>query len=304
MNKTRLRRSELSVPAANLRFIEKAADSDADLVFLDLEDATAPAVKDDARRNAIQALNDLDWGKRIRAVRVNAHDTEWVVNDIFEVVNGAGCNLDIIIVPKVTKPEHIMFFDVMLSALEKKLNLPHRIGIEALIEEAEALGNVEAIAKSSPRLEALILGFGDLSGSLGMRFGHELDESYAYPGDKWAPMRTRMIAACRAAGIDAIDGPYGSIGNDEGYRRESTYAASLGAVGKWCIHPNQIAHANEVFAPTQKELDTAIKMVEAYERSVKADSGVDSADGMLVDAATLRLYQPVIDRARQIGMNT
>ncbi len=302
MTKTRLRRSELSVPAANSRFIAKAAESDADLVFLDLEDATAPAVKDDARQNAIQALNELDWGNRIRAVRVNAHDTEWVVHDVVEVVTGARQHLDVIIVPKVTSPEHIVFFDLMLTALEKKLNLPHRIGIEALIEEAEALGNVEAIAKSSPRLEALILGFGDLSGSLGMRFGHELDESYRYPGDKWAPMRTRMIAACRAAGIDAIDGPYGNVRNDDGYRRESTYAASLGAVGKWCIHPNQIDHANEVFAPTKQELDTAMKMVEAYQRSVESDSGADSADGMLVDAATLRLYQPVIDRARQIGM--
>lgn len=302
MTQTRLRRSELSVPAANERFVTKAADSDADLVFLDLEDATAPAIKDEARKHAVNALNELDWGERVRAVRVNAHDTEWVVHDIVEVVTGAGSNLDVIIVPKVTRPEHIVFFDLMLTALEKKLDLKHRIGLEALIEEAEAIGNVEAIAMSSSRLEALILGFGDLSGSLGMRFGHELDESYRYPGDIWGPMRTRMIAACRAAGIDAIDGPFANIANDERYRRESSYAAALGAVGKWCIHPNQIAHANEVFAPTQKELDMALKMVDAYEKSLESNSGAGAAGGMMVDAASVRLYQPVIDRARQIGM--
>lgn len=302
MTETRLRRSELSVPAANARFVAKAAESDADLVFLDLEDATAPAIKEAARRNAIQSLNNLDWGRSIRAVRVNAHDTEWVVHDVVEVVTGAGHNLDVLIVPKVTRCEHVIFFDLMLTALEKKLNIQHRIGIEALIEEAEALGNVEAIAKSSPRLEALILGFGDLSGSLGMRFGHEIDESYQYPGDKWAPMRTRMIAAYRAAGIDAIDGPYGNIANVDGYRRESTYAASLGAVGKWCIHPGQISHANEVFSPTQQELDVAIKMINVYRRSVEAASGANKAGDMMVDAATVRLYQPVVDRARQIGM--
>lgn len=302
MTETRLRRSELSVPAANARFVAKAAESDADLVFLDLEDATAPAIKEAARRNAIQSLNNLNWGKSIRAIRVNAHDTEWVVHDVVDVVTGAGHNLDVLIVPKVTRCEHVIFFDLMLTALEKKLNIQHRIGIEALIEEAEALGNVEAIAKSSPRLEALILGFGDLSGSLGMRFGHEIDESYQYPGDKWAPMRTRMIAACRAAGIDAIDGPYGNIANVDGYRRESTYAASLGAVGKWCIHPGQIPHANEVFSPTQQELDVAIKMIDVYRRSVEVASGANKAGDMMVDAATVRLYQPVVDRARQIGM--
>ena len=137
---------------------------------------------------------------------------------------------------------------------------------------------------------------------MGMRFGHELDPGYKYPGDIWNAHRVRLIAACRAAGIDAIDGPFGNFKDDEGYRAQSTYAAALGAVGKWCIHPAQIPHANAVFAPTEKELRVAQKMVDAYEASVKAGSGAGGAGGSLVDAATERLYRPVIDRARQIGM--
>jgi len=298
----RLRRSELAVPASNQKFVEKSAASDADLVFLDLEDATAPEAKEGARQTAVDALNGLDWGKTIRAVRVNDHETEWAVYDMVSILEGAGNNLDIIIIPKVKRPEDLLFFETTLLSLEKKLGIKKPIGLEALIEEAEGLANVEAIAKCSTRLEALILGFGDLAGSMGMRFGHELDPSLKYPGDMWNAHRVRMIAACRAAGIDAIDGPFGNFKDDQGYREQATWATTLGAVGKWCIHPNQIQHANEVFAPSEREIGIAKKMVEAYEASVKAGDGAAGAGGMLVDAATVRLYQPVIDRAKQIGM--
>lgn len=298
----RLRRSELAVPASNEKLVAKAVASDADLVFLDLEDATAPAAKEGARQIAIDALNELDWGKTIRSVRVNDHETEWAVYDMVSILEGAGENLDIIIVPKVKKPSDLLFFETTLLSLEKKLKIQKPIGLEVLIEEAEGLANVEEIARCSTRLEALILGFGDLSASMGMRFGHELDPAYRYPGDLWNAHRVRMIAACRAAGIDAIDGPFGNFKDDEGYRKQSTYAATLGAVGKWCIHPSQIPHANEVFAPTEKELGIAKKMVEAYEASLKSGDGAAGAGGNLVDAATARLHQPVIDRAKQIGM--
>ena len=298
----RLRRSELAVPASNARLVEKAVKSDADLVFLDLEDATAPDAKEGARQIAIDALNDLDWGRTIRCVRVNDHETEWAVYDMVSMLEGAGNNLDIIIIPKVKKPSDLLFFETMLLSLEKKLKIKKPIGLEVLIEEAEGLGRVEEIARCSTRLEALILGFGDLAASLGMRFGHELDASYKYPGDIWNAHRVRLIAACRAAGIDAIDGPFGNFRDDEGYRAQSTYAASLGAVGKWCIHPSQIPHANEIFAPSEKELHVAKKMVAAYEASLEGGDGAAGAGGMLVDAATARLYQPVLDRARQIGM--
>ena len=247
---TRLRRSELAVPASNEKLVEKAVKSEADLVFLDLEDATAPSAKESARQIAIDALNELDWGRTIRSVRVNDHETEWAVYDMVSMLEGAGENLDIIIVPKVKKPSDLLFFETTLLSLEKKLKIKKPIGLEALIEEAEALGNVEEIARCSTRLEALILGFGDLSASLGMRFGHERDPAYKYPGDIFSAHRVRMIAACRAAGIDAIDGPFGNFKDDEGYRMSATHSAALGAVGKWCIHPSQIPHANEIFAPT------------------------------------------------------
>ncbi len=302
MNQPRLRRSELAVPASSERFIEKSAASAADLVFLDLEDATAPDAKEGARQTAVDALNGLDWGSKVRAVRVNDHETEWAVYDMVSILEGAGNNLDVIIVPKVKKPSDLLFFETLLKSLERKLKIKKPIGLEVLIEEAEGLGNVEAIARCSDRLEALILGFGDLAASMGMRFGHERDESLRYPGDLWHAHRVRLIAACRAAGIDAIDGPFGNFRNANAYRAQASWAATLGAVGKWCIHPSQIEHANEIFAPSEKEIAVARKMVDAYEASVQSGDGAAGAGGMLVDAATVRLYQPVLDRARQIGL--
>lgn len=299
---TRLRRSELSVPASNERMVRKSAESATDLVFLDLEDATAPERKVEARKAAIDALNGLEWGNKVKAVRVNDHDTQWASDDVISVVEGAGRNVDVIILPKVKRPRDVWFFETLLNGLEKKLQLETPIGLEVLIEEAEGLGNVEEIARCSPRLEALILGFGDLSASMGMRYGHEANESYKYPGDLWHAHRVRLIAACRAVGIDAIDGPFGNFKDDEGYRREATYATSLGAVGKWCIHPSQITHANEVFSPTKNEIEAAQRMVDAYNQSLASGDGAGGEGGTLVDAATLRLFEPVLDRARLIGL--
>ncbi len=195
----RLRRSELSTPASSPKMIEKAMGTAADMVFLDLEDAVAPAQKEAARKNAVAALRDLDWGKKIRAVRVNGADTHWAHDDVIEVVEGAGDKLDIIIVPKPKAARDIWFFDTLLTQLEAKLHLKNKIGLEALIEESAALARVEEIAASSPRLEALILGFGDLSASQGMRFGVAADPANRYPGDIWHHARVRMITACRAS---------------------------------------------------------------------------------------------------------
>lgn len=297
----RLRRSELAVPASNERMVEKSAHSDADLVFLDLEDATAPDKKVGARKLAIDALNGLDWGNKVRSVRVNDHTTRWAVDDVISVVEGAGENLDVLIVPKVKQARDVWFFETMLDGLEQKLGLERKIGLEVLIEEAEGLANVEDIARSSPRLEALILGFGDLAASMGMRFGHELDKDFRYPGDVWSAHRVRLIAACRAAGIDAIDGPFGDFKDDQAYMAQATYAATLGAVGKWCIHPNQIPLANDVYAPSPREIERAQKMVDLYNESLASGAGAGGKGGQLVDAATLRLFQPVLDRARLTG---
>jgi citrate lyase subunit beta/citryl-CoA lyase len=296
----RLRRSELAVPGASTKMIAKSAASDADLVFLDLEDATAPALKEEARKNVIEGLKTLEWGSTLRAVRVNSADTRWATDDMVEVVTNAHEHLDIIIIPKPFAPRDIWFFETLLDQLEQKLGLPPKIRFEALIEESQALACVEEIAACSPRLEALILGFGDLAASLGFRTGHA-EEGDAYPGDPWHAARSRMIAACRANGLDPIDGPYPNFTKPDAYRRECTWASTLGAVGKWCIHPSQIEIANDVFAPTAREIAFAQAQVDAYKKATEGGEGAGSTGGMLVDAASLRLFQAVLDRAKQTG---
>ncbi len=281
--------------------IEKAMTSAADLVFLDLEDAVAPAQKEAARKNAIAALNDLDWGGKVRAVRVNGADTHWAYDDVIQVVEAAGEKLDVIIVPKPKAARDIWFFDTLLSQIEAKKGLQRQIGLEALIEESAALARVEEIAASSPRLEALILGFGDLSASQGVRLGISSDPAHRYPGDMWHFARVRMISACRANGLDAIDGPFGNFRDAEGYRREATWAATLGAVGKWAIHPSQIELANDVFAPTPHEIESAKKMKVAYDAATRDGAGAAGAGGMLIDAVVVRIFENVLERARLTG---
>jgi citrate lyase subunit beta/citryl-CoA lyase len=270
-------------------------------VFLDLEDAVAPAQKVPARANVIAALRDLDWGRTTRAVRINSVDSIWAHDDIIEIVTHAGAQLDVIIVPKVKAPRDIWFVDTLLSQLEAKLRLGRRIGLEVLIEETEALARVEEIAGCSPRLEALILGVGDLSASQGIRVGHVSNPEHRYPGDMWHYARNRMIVAARANGIDAIDGPYPNYRDADGYRREATWGATLGAAGKWCIHPSQIEIANDVFAPTEKEIELAKRMCDAYAASQGAGDGAVGESGMLVDAASVRIFEGVLERARLTG---
>lgn len=297
----RLRRSELSTPASSPKMFDKAMASAADLVFLDLEDAVAPSQKEIARKNAIEALNDLNWGSKVRAVRVNGADTHWAYDDVIKVVEGAGEKLDVIIVPKPKAPRDIWFFDTLLTQIEAKKGLKKKIGLEALIEESAALARVEEIAASSPRLEALILGFGDLSASQGVRLGISSDPTHRYPGDMWHFARVRMISACRANGLDAIDGPFGNFRDAEGYRREATWAATLGAVGKWAIHPSQIELANDVFAPTPQEIESAKKMKDAYDAATREGAGAAGAGGMLIDAVVVRIFENVLERARLSG---
>ena len=298
----RLRRSELSVPGSNPKMIEKALASPADLVFLDLEDAVAPALKESSRANVIAALRSPQWGRKLRAIRVNAADTRWAHDDVIDVVTAAGEFLDVIILPKVKAPRDLWFFDTLLTQLEIKLKLKRKIAVEALIEETAALAHVEEIAECCPRLEAIILGFGDLSASQGVRAAlAEENEANRYPGDPWHYARARLIVAARAAGIDAIDGPFANFRDPATYRREALWAATLGAVGKWAIHPSQIEIANEVFAPTPKEIDLARRMCDAYTASEQAGAGAAAADGVLIDAATLRIHEAVLERARLAG---
>ena len=255
-----------------------------------------------ARKNAVDALRNLDWGKEVRAVRVNGADTHWAHDDVIEVVEGAGDKLDVIIVPKPKAPRDIWFFDTLLTQLETKLHLKKQDRSRGADRGERGAGARRGDRRrASPRLEALILGFGDLSASQGMRFGVASDPANRYPGDIWHHARVRMITACRANGIDAIDGPFGNFKDPDGYRREATWAATLGAVGKWAIHPSQIEIANDVFAPTPHEIENARKMSEAYQAATRDGAGAAGAGGMLVDAVAVRIFEGVLERARLTG---
>ena len=302
----RLRRSELSTPGTSAKMIGKAAASDADLAFLDLEDAVAPAEKTGARKNIITGLNELDWGRTVRAYRINGVHTPWCHDDIIEVVTGAGANIDVMIIPKIKSPRDVWFVDNLLTQLEQKLRLEvGRIGIEVLIEEVEALASVQEIAACSARLEALILGVGDLSASQGMRLGHigmTDGEAAPYPGDIWHYARNQLIVAARSAGIDAIDGPYANFANVEEYEKSAASFAMLGGVGKWCIHPSQVELANRAFAPSAAEIERAQAVVRAVKEAQDQGEGAANFDGMMVDAATTRVFEVTLERARQCGL--
>ncbi|KZF13193.1 citryl-CoA lyase [Rhodococcus sp. EPR-157] len=293
----RPRRSELSTPATSEKMMAKAAAGNADLVFLDLEDAVAPNAKDVARKQAVTALRELDWGRKTRAVRINGVQTIWCLDDITEVVAGAGAHLDVLIIPKVKSARDVWFIDTLLTLLEHKHGLEiGRIGLEVLIEEVEALAAVDAIAASSPRLEALILGVGDLAASHGMRSAH-IGTSSGYPGDIWHSARTKMIVAARSNGLDAIDGPFGDFKNDEAYLQQANWAAELGAVGKWAIHPSQVTLANEAYSPTEEAVAHARKVVDAMRAAEATGDGAVAIDGIMVDAATARIFETVLQRA-------
>src|SRR3954452_22554344 len=298
MGAPRARRSELATPASSEKMCAKAPTSGADLVFLDLEDACAPAAKEQARGIAVAALRDQDWGRVVRAVRINGLDTIWCHDDIIEVVTGAREHVDVIIVPKARTARDVWWVDVLLTQLETKLHLTRRIGLEVLIEEAEGLANAAEIARSSDRLEAIIFGAGDLSASLHARVDGNFDPVSDYPGDFWHFARVQVLAAARGAGIDAIDAPYPAYQDPEGYRRAATHASLLGFDGKWAIHPGQIAIANEVFSPTEQEIAEARRSMEEYRAAEAKGVGAIGSDGRLVDAAHMRLAANILHKAQ------
>jgi len=288
MREPRARRSELATPASSERMCEKAPTAGADLVFLDLEDACAPSAKEAARGIAVRALTELDWGRTVRAVRINGIETPWCHGDIIEVVTGARDALDVLIVPKARSAREVWWVDTLLTQLETKLRLEKRIGLEVLIEEAEGLANAVEIARSSERLEAIIFGAGDLSASLRARVDGNFDPLGDYPGDFWHHARVQVVTAARVAGIDAIDAPYPAYQDPEGYRRSATHASLLGFDGKWAIHPGQVPIANEVFAPTEQEVAEAKEAIEVYRLSEAEGVGAIGRDGKLMDAAHMR----------------
>ena len=297
----RARRSQLSVPGSSEKMLQKAAASAADHVFCDLEDAVAPSAKVEARSKISWALNNLDWGRKTRCVRINDVTTEWCHGDIIEIVETAGANLDTIMLTKPYSAADVIFLDRMLNQLEKKLKLQRKIGIEVLIEEVQALQNVEAIATCSERMECLIFGMGDYSGSQGIDIVN-IGGTADYPGDIFHFARFRITMAARAAKIDAVDGPFGDFKDEAGYRREARRARSLGMVGKWAIHPSQIAPALEIFSPGAEEVTRARELAAAYDKALAEGLGSVNVNGTMVDAASIRIVMNTVRKAELIGM--
>lgn len=298
-----LRRSELAVPASNDDMFAKAARAGADLVFLDLEDAVPAGFKDDSRDKAITALNEHDWGPAARAIRINGIDTKWCHDDLIEVVTRAGENLDTIIIPKARTPRDVWWVDVLLTQLESKLGLGKHIRLEVLIEDVEGLANAEAIAVVSPRLDALIFGVGDLSLSQGARVDTNFAPLGEYPGDFWHYARNKVVVAARIAGIDAIDAPYPDFRDLQGYERDAHRASLIGYTGKWAIHPDQVPVANRVYSPTADEIALAQCNIAAYREAEANGRGAVGVNGVLVDAAHVKMAEEILARAAAIGID-
>ena len=298
----RLRRCQLSVPGSSEKMMTKAAGLELDHVFLDLEDAVAPNAKVSSRGMIIDALNNLEWNPKTVCVRINDVETEYCHYDIIEIVTGAGDKLDTIMLTKAKSAHDVVFVHLLLDQLEKKLGLKNRIGIECLIEEVEGMMNVEEIAACSDRLECLIFGMGDYSASQGMNLRSIGADSGGYPPDLWHYPRYKLTIACRANGIDPVDGPYANFRNPDAFRTECERSNVLGMVGKWAIHPSQIEIAQEVFSPTQKAVDAARKQQKAYNDAIEQGLGAIDVEGVMVDAASVRILQNTIDKADMIGM--
>ena len=275
---------------------EKAANSGADFVFLDLEDAVAPGDKVQARKNVIEALQDIDWqgmGKTV-SVRINGLDTHYMYRDVVDVVEQAGQHLDTILIPKVGVAADVYMVDAMATQIEEAMGIGHRIGLEALIETTLGMANVEDIARSSDRMEALHFGVADYAASCRARTTNIGGLNPDYPGDQWHEGLSRMLVACRAYGVRAIDGPFGDFKDPDGFLLGARRAAALGYEGKWAIHPSQIELANQVFTPPAEEVDRARRILIALEEAAAEGRGAAQLDGRMIDAASARMAENVV----------
>ena len=300
------RRSVLAVPGSNPKMIEKAKGLPADEVFLDLEDAVAPDAKADARAAVAAALAEPGWGDQLRGVRVNDWTTPWTHADVIDVVSAAGASLDIVVLPKVSDVSHIHALDLLLSQLEATHGLPlSRIGIEAQIENAEGLTNIDAIA-GAPRVQALVLGPADMAASLNMRTLEVGEQPEGYDvGDAHHHVLMRILVAARTRGILAIDGPYLKVRDVDGFRRIAGRSAALGYDGKWVLHPDQIEAGNEIFSPRQESYDHAELILEAYEWHTSRAGGARGAVMLgdeMIDEASRKMALVIAGKGRAAGM--
>ena len=299
---TKLRRSCLAVPGSDPRMMAKAAESEADQIFLDLEDAVAPSAKEGARAKIVEALNINDYGEKIRVIRVNDATTPFMYNDIITLVQGAGANIDCLMIPKVKDAGELWFVENLLNQLEMDLDLDRRIGLEVQIETGTGSVNMTEIAQVTDRTETLIFGPGDYAAAIGVP---QLDLGMLepeYPGYQWAYINSQIVNTARTIGADAIDGPYGDYSDAEGFKEMAKRAKLSGMDGKWCIHPSQIALANDVFSPTKELFEYASRIVEAYREATDAGKGAASLDGKMIDEASRKMAENLVAKGKAAGL--
>jgi len=303
----RPRRSSLAVPGSSVKMLDKARGLKSDQLFMDLEDAVAPLAKADARKNIVQALNEGGYEDKIRAVRVNDWTTQWTYTDVIEIVEGAGANLDCIMLPKVQTADQVVALDLLLTQLERTNGLEvGRLGIEAQIENAMGLININAIAAASPRIESIIFGPADFMASINMKSLVVGEQPPGYDtGDAYHHILMSILMAARAYNKQAIDGPYLGIKDLEGFRRVAGRSAALGFDGKWALHPDQIALANEVFSPKQEDYDHAEMILDAYDWATSSAGGAKGAVMLgdeMIDEASRKMALVVSAKGRAAGM--
>lgn len=312
----RLNRSELAVPGSQPQFFEKAAKSAADIVFLDLEDAVAPDDKEQARKNVIAAIHDIDWGTKSLSVRVNGLDTHYMYRDIVDVVEQASERLDLIMIPKVGTPSDVYAVDMLVTQIETARNRKKRIGFELIIETALGMQNVDAIAGASSRNESLHFGVADYAastrarttniGGVNSNYGILTDKledgsRQFHWGDVWHYALARMLVAARSHGLRPVDGPFGDFADLEGFRFSALRAAALGYEGKWAIHPSQVVPANEAMSPSEMEVTRAERILVAMEQARKVGKGAVALDGRLIDLVSIRQAELLVKKAQQIN---
>jgi malyl-CoA/(S)-citramalyl-CoA lyase len=314
----RLHRSELAVPGSNTALFEKAAKSAADVIFLDVEDAVAPDDKEQARRNIIQGLNEVHWGTKTMMVRINGLDTHYMYRDVVDIVEACP-RLDMILIPKAGVAADVYAVDMLVTQIETAKRRTKRIGFEVLIETALGMANVEAIAQSSKRLEAMSFGVADYAASTrarttviggvnrdcGVLTDQDADGNREYFWtDPWHAAQTRILVACRAYGLRPIDGPFGNFNDAAGFRAAANRAAVLGYEGKWAIHPSQVALCNEVYTPSAAEVAQAARIVEAMAQAARQGRGAVSLDGRLIDHASIRMAEALLKKSLAMGTST
>lgn len=312
----RLNRSELAVPGSNPTFLEKASKSPVDVVFLDLEDSVAPDDKIQARKNIIESLNDLDWGTKTISMRINGLDTHYCYRDVVDIIEQAGKHLDLIMIPKVGTAADVYAIDMLVTQIEDNMKYEKRIGFEHIIETALGMQNLTEIASASPRNESLHFGVADYAASTKARttvIGGPNEDYHVLTdpdsdgnrevhwGDMWHYPIAKMVVVARANGLRPIDGPFGDFSDSDGYVAQAKRAATLGCEGKWAIHPSQIELAHEVFTPSESEVERANRILEAMAEAQREGKGAVSLDGRLIDIASIRQAEVLVEKAKQIA---